>query len=111
MRSLRTGPGVPIVGDTPDNKAAFRELLENRDSIERELGTELEWLELPDAKSSVVQLMRRGTEPTHREEWPEQHKWLCEKLTAFHHAFAPRVRALNFGPDEAAPAPPDAEEV
>lgn len=98
------------IWDTPDNKAAFHKLREHRDSIERELGTQLEWQELPDAKSSMVQLIRQGADPARREQWPEQHKWLCEQLAAFHSAFAPRVRALDFGPNEPAPAPPNTEE-
>jgi hypothetical protein len=34
-------------------------------------------------------------DPTIREQWPEQHKWLCEKLEAFKRVFAPRVRAFD----------------
>ena len=30
-----------------------------------------------------------------REQWPEQHMWLWEKLEAFKKVFAPRVKKLN----------------
>ena len=33
--------------------------------------------------------------PLVREQWPEQHMWLWEKLEAFKRVFAPRVKKLN----------------
>jgi hypothetical protein len=33
--------------------------------------------------------------PLIREQWPEQHVWLWEKLEAFKKEFAPRVKKLD----------------
>ena len=59
-------------------------------------GTEVEWREMPGKKQSNV-VLRRSADPTRREEWPEQHAWLRDKLEAFHRVFGPRIKELNAG--------------
>lgn len=108
-REPSIGVGIYIWG-TSDNKGAFRQLLEQQESIEREIGCELEWFELPNAKSSIISRMRRGTDPARREEWPEQHTWVCDQLELFYRVFAPRLRALDLSPSEAEMTPPGVEE-
>ncbi len=44
---------------------------------------------------SYVYLHERNMNPLVREQWPEQHMWLCEKLEAFKKVLAPRVKKLN----------------
>ena len=66
-RSLRTSGGDRRL---PDPRAVRRPsristcLLKDRDAIEQELGTELEWRELPAKKQSHVVLRRTGVDPT-----------------------------------------------
>jgi hypothetical protein len=54
----------------------------------------VEWRELPGKKESHV-VLRRSADPTRREDWPEQHDWLRDKLEAFHRVFGPRIKELS----------------
>lgn len=76
-------------------KAHFHLLLNQQAAIEGTLGTPLDWRELPGKKMSVVALRKGMMDPNVRDEWPEQHAWLMERLQAFHQVFGPRVRNLN----------------
>ena len=88
--------GVWLLLGGPLAKPHFHLLAGDRAAIESELGTELEWRELPGKKESHV-VLRRSADPTRREEWPEQHAWLRDKLEAFHRVFGPRIKELNAG--------------
>jgi hypothetical protein len=87
--------GVALVLTGPDAKAHFGLLQEQQEEIEDEIGTSLDWREMPDQKSSRIFLILDGTDPADREDWPRQHTWLVEKLRLFYRAFAPRVRELD----------------
>ena len=76
-------------------KPHFHLLLKDKDAVEAELGMNVEWLKLPARKESHVVLRRSDSDPSHREEWPEQHAWLQDKLEAFHKVFGPRIKELN----------------
>lgn len=100
-RDKRIGTGLVITG--PHAKPHFHLLKQERQAIEQEFGTTLEWFELHNKKRSQIYLQRQGIDPGLREQWSEQHNWLLEKLETFHHVFAARVKALDaihYDPDE-----------
>jgi hypothetical protein len=94
-RERRLSCGLILTG--PDAKAHFRALQADSEAIEREMNASLEWRELPDKKESRVLLRREDADPTNRENWPEQHRWLADKLELFHHTFSQRIRDLDAG--------------
>src|SRR5262249_25790801 len=73
-------------------KPHFRALARDREAIETELGSKLEWRELPDKTESNV-VLRRSADPLDRDHWPEQHAWLRQTLEVFYRVFSPRVQA------------------
>jgi len=79
----------------PDAKPFFYLLEEEKKRIEEEFGGELLWRELPNNKESQILLRMPDNDPVDREQWPKQHKQLCETLEAFHRVFAHRIRKLN----------------
>ena len=87
-------------------KPHFHLLLKDKDAVEAELGMNVEWLKLPARKESHVVLRRSDSDPSHREEWPEQHAWLQDKLEAFHKVFGPRIKELNAENYTSEPTPP-----
>jgi hypothetical protein len=87
-KELRT----ELVIHGPQAKPNFHLLYDDRDAIEAELGMTLEWRELPERKHSYVVIRQSNTDPTLREQWPEQHTWLRQRLEAFQKAFAPRLK-------------------
>ncbi|MEN6642156.1 MAG: DUF4268 domain-containing protein [Armatimonadia bacterium] len=73
----------------------FRQLQARKQSVERELGASLEWRELADRRISRILLHKVDVDVRDRGQWPEQHRWLLEHLSAFHAVFSPLVRHLN----------------
>ncbi len=84
-------------------KAHYRLIEEDKEAIEEEIGSALEWEELPHRKESRIAVRRWKVDPKNRDDWPNQHLWMAETLEAFHRAFAPRVKKLDandYQPDE-----------
>lgn len=76
-------------------KAYFFLLLEQRASIESELGYALAWEELPAGRDSRVSVSLEDVEPENRSGWAGQHEWLAQRLNDFHQVLSQRVRVLN----------------
>jgi WD40 repeat protein/serine/threonine protein kinase len=93
MRDKWIGVGLVLRG--ADAKPHFHLLSREREQVEREIGTSLEWQEKQSQKNSVVILKCPNVDPTNRQDWPRQHEWLLEKLEAFYKAFAPRIKNLR----------------
>ena len=103
MHARENWLGVHLCCGGPDSKAHFHLLEQDREAIESELGTELEWLELPNKKQSHTCLYNRSITPLDSSKWPEQQEWIVGKLEAFHAVFSSRVKQLSAGdyrPDE-----------
>lgn len=79
----------------PNAKPHYYLLQQQKDVIEHELGTALEWQLLPDRKQSRALLRCPGMDPTARDQWPQQHPWLKDHLERFRAVFGPRVKALK----------------
>jgi Domain of unknown function (DUF4268) len=76
-------------------KSYFRQLEDQKEDIERELGYKLEWEELPEGKQSRIAVYLNDADPTDKADWPRQHEWLAKKINELHKVFAPRVNALE----------------
>ncbi len=79
----------------PDAKAHFALLHRQKADIERELGCELVWDEMPGGIESRVAQVLDDADLNHEDDWPRQHDWLAGRLNAFHRVFTPRVRILD----------------
>ena len=95
---------VSLEMDDQHAKAYFALLELDRDRIEQELGTALEWHLKPETKVSYLRLTRPDEDYRVRARWPEQHEWLVTWLDRFERVFRDRVRALD--PAEAPPPQP-----
>jgi len=80
-----------------NTKAYFDLLLEQRDEIESELGFVMEWMELPNKKTSRVVLHWDDLDPLDTGRWPEYHQWMKDNLERLHTVLGPRIRDLNVG--------------
>ena len=76
-------------------KAYFGLLSEQREEIEKELGFSLEWMELPDRKSSRLLAHGNNSDPSDKAAWPEYHRWMMEKLEKSDSVFRSRVKDLD----------------
>lgn len=79
----------------PSAKGNFDFLADQKDKIEQELGLKLDWQRLDEKRDARICITRNVAALDQRQNWPEQHQWLAEKLISFHGAFAPRIRGID----------------
>ena len=63
-------------------KHRFQLLKAEKAAIEAEVGSPLDWEELPDRVETRISLTRSDLDPNDRDDWPNQHRWLAENLVA-----------------------------
>jgi hypothetical protein len=78
----------------PNARSYFGQIRAEKEAIEREIGTYLVWDDTSPTTRAIV-LFKDNEDIKNTESWPEQHKWLYEKLEAFYKAFAKRVKNLS----------------
>jgi hypothetical protein len=78
----------------PNAKKYFSQIWAEKDAIEKEIGANLVWDDKPPSSRSIV-LFKDNEDIKNTESWPEQHKWLFEKLEVFYKVFAGRVKNLS----------------
>jgi hypothetical protein len=93
--------GVGLICRPDDAKSHFFLLSEQKAAIEAEVGSSLDWRELPDKKESRIKIRQLNTDPMLRSQWPEQHQWLSEELVAFHKTLCNRIKHLDASDYEA----------
>lgn len=79
----------------PNAKPHFHLLQKQQVPADAEFGETLDWRLMDDRKESQVHAGELSSDPTDESKWPEQHKWLCERLERLHRSFSPRVKDLD----------------
>jgi len=74
------------------SKAIFDEFSKERDAIDAEFGERLEWLRLDDQIRSKVAIVTTEFRLTDRDQWPQQHAWLLDRLQKFKRVFRDRIK-------------------
>lgn len=70
-------------------------LFDQKDAVEQEMNTRLNWREQPNRKESRIELSLTGENLADRSCWPKQYEWLRQNLEAFHRVFSGRVKKLD----------------
>ena len=73
-----------------DDPELYSEFFDNKTSIENSIGSELEWMELPNATASRIQLAL-SCDPKSKVHWPDYQQWLVATVEKFTAAFRPHV--------------------
>ena len=76
-------------------KKAFSDIREEKDNIEKELGIELDWQELPDGQDSRIILYRDG-EIKDKTTWEETAIWFKKYAELFYKVFNERIKKLKY---------------
>jgi Domain of unknown function (DUF4268) len=87
--------GVDLSIAHVDAKVYFKILKKDSISIEKAMGSPLDWKELPHRKESRIALARPNSDIAIHDVWPQQHEWLHEKLVQFRKVFEPLVKKLK----------------
>jgi hypothetical protein len=78
----------------PNAKYLFHGFLAYKKLIENELGKELEWIELPEKKASIIRSSREGN--IHDIfEWTEFIEWFAKEGSAFRQTFSKYVPKIS----------------
>ena len=79
-------------------EAAFAQLVDQKKSIESEIGHPLVWNPNPDTMDKVIAIYR-DVDLEDRSRWPEHIDWMVSMTSKFMTAFRQRVRQLNLDED------------
>ena len=71
----------------PDSPEAFDNFYENKEEIETEVGSSLDWQELPEKKASRVRLTKSYS-ISNNDDWSEAFDWMIKKLLLFKKVFS-----------------------
>ena len=64
----------------------YKQLADHKDEIERDLGEQVEWMELQEKKASRIKVSRSGNfEQT--EKWEEYFEWMLKETEKFQRVF------------------------
>lgn len=87
--------GVEIWIQRDDAKEQFAALARHRDRIERDLGFNLEWQELPDSQACRIVSYLEDAPLEASARWPEYVDWMSRRMIAMDRVFRPLVAGLE----------------
>lgn len=88
----KLGCEVYIRGDKA--KESFGILYKEKEEIERNLGTELNWQELPEGQDCRIILQRSG-DILDKKSWEDSANWFFKWTEAFYKEFSERIKKIN----------------
>ncbi len=82
-----------IVFDNKNQNDYFQQFEKEKEEINNEIGEAITWPSPSDKRTCKIYL-RKPTNLAAKDQWPEQHEWLTEKITLLKKVFGPRIKAL-----------------
>lgn len=82
-----------VIADKDGEKAFYHLLADDKEVIEREMGSALEWRENPEKNRSSI-LLFFNANPSEEQKWNSQHDWLKNSLEKFDAVFRQRIHNL-----------------
>lgn len=86
--------GVEFLLHDHNAKKRFSSLLTQKQDIEAQLGFELDWQELPDARACRISAWCPNTPVEDEARWPEYFNWFAQRLLKMDAVLRPIVKAL-----------------
>ena len=86
--------GVELYFSGDESKTNFANLMAHKDKIEKDLGFELDWQELPDAKACRVAVWCPEIALEDESRWPEYLAWVTIQLTTMDKIMRPVLKLL-----------------
>lgn len=87
--------GVEVYIAHPESKKMYQLLLAQRSLLEKDLGFELDWQELPDAHACRIASWRKDSPVEDESQWPAYLDWFVERLVKMNAVFRPAIQALQ----------------
>ena len=86
LLQIRKNNALAVEWYISDNKELYQKFFSHRGTIESEMGTELEWYELPNKKASSIRVYKT-IDYNDKEGWPQQFEWLMDMAAKMKRAF------------------------
>ena len=86
---------VALIIQGQNSQAHFKLLEQDKDEIEREISSDLDWTERPAGKQSVISIIKSSVDPADESDRVNQMEWLSDMLERFDKTFRPRVKELD----------------
>jgi hypothetical protein len=95
VSSLKPIISVDFRFKTQTSKAIYFAFFSDKEAIETEFGTALEWNELPDGKESFINVTKDKADFRNEQDWQNQFTWLADSLEKMDSVFRNRVLNLD----------------
>ena len=95
VSSLKPIISVDFRFKTLTSKAIYCAFFSDKEAIESEFGSALEWNELPEGKESFLTVTKEKADFRNEQDWENQFTWLAEKLEKMDIVFRKRVCKLD----------------
>lgn len=83
------------IADKNESKAFYRLLEADKNAIENEVGTSLEWKENPEKTQSKIIISKNDVNIDNEADWNNQHEWFKTNIEKFDRVFRNRVKNLS----------------
>lgn len=87
--------GVEVYFSGSNAKKNYARISLDRNLIEAEIGSQLEWQDLPKKKACRVILKNHNVDIEDLDDWQNQHRWIQKTLINFQNVFLPLINALR----------------
>lgn len=94
VNSRESRLGLEVYINHQDSKKYFAQLREQRQSIEAQLGFELDWRELPDKNACRIIILKPDSPLDDEAAWPQYFSWLTDTTHKMDNVFRPLVKVL-----------------
>lgn len=80
---------------TSHSKSVYSVFENDKEAIEREFGSQLEWFELPENKESYISVSLENANFRQQDDWQRQFEWLASSMEKLDRVFRKRVKLLQ----------------
>ena len=80
---------------TPQSKAVYQAFEADRQAIEQEFGSQLDWYELPENKESYICVSLENADFREQSDWQRQFDWLASNMEQLDKVFRKRIKNLR----------------
>lgn len=95
VNSVKTRLSAEFTISTSASKSTYHYFLSQKNEIENDFGSGLEWNELPENKESYIGVFKDGVDFRNEPDWDSQFNWLATNLEKLDRVFRNRVRTVE----------------
>lgn len=95
VNSRESRVGMEVYIDHDNSKSMFKQLQAHQVEIDAALGTQLEWMELPDGHACRILQVRTDSPLESEDQWPAYYAWLEQAALRMSEVFRPLVKELS----------------